>query len=290
MSEKITIRISVLSTLFKTRFLLIFCFAFSYSMPILAHEPGSSNIKDISIQLIEQDSSPQLYIKRAHLFQQNQLWPEAMSDFNKAAELDPENVELDLDRARLSYDTGEYLRALDFIDLYLLRHESTTEAALIKARSYRALDQYQQSVTSYQVALTNLSIADERPSPEWYLEFSDTLMKTGDKHKALQALQQGIDQLGALTALQVKAVELEVDLGLYNSALKRIDQLLSLSQRKDLWLSRRADILSKAGRQIEAQQTYQQAYVALQSLPQRIQNLPVSRELENTLQTLITHQ
>ncbi|MCG6938244.1 MAG: tetratricopeptide repeat protein [Gammaproteobacteria bacterium] len=241
----------------------------------------------ITAQLEEQGDSPQLYAKRARIYQDNQHWQEAMSDFNKAAELDPDNVDYDLDRASLCYDAGEYQRSLDFVDLYLLRREGTAEALLIKAQSYLALEDYQRAAKSYESALSD---AAGQFSPEYYVEFADTLTKTGDKRKALQVLQQGINQIGAISVFQVKAAELEVDLKLYDSALKRIDQILGQSQRKDIWLSRRADILASAGRDKEAQQVYQQAYSALQQLPQRLQNLQVSRELETALLARIDSQ
>ena len=126
--------------------------------------------------------------------------------------------------------------------------------------------------------------------PEWYIEFADTWLLAGEKQNALQVLREGIVHLGALGVFELKAAELEVDLGMYDAALARIDQLLSQAQRKDFWLTRRADILLKAGRDEEAQQTYEQAYEALQGLPPRLQNLPVSIELANRLQQQISQQ
>jgi tetratricopeptide (TPR) repeat protein len=282
--------ITLLLPLLKARFLFPFCFAFSCSVPALAHGPGAEVIKEITEQLAEQGDSVLLYVKRAHIYQDNQHWQEAMADFNKAAQLEPENAEFDLARAQLCYDATEFVRSLDFINLYLLRHENTATASLIAAQSYRALKQYQQAAEFYELALHGHSVQDGTPSPEWYVEYADTLVKTGDKQQALQVLEQGIEQLGAISVFQVEAAELEVYLGLYDAALKRIDQLLSQSQRKDIWLSRRADILSSAGREKEAQQTYEQAYAALQNLPERLQNLQVSRELENTLLARIDSQ
>lgn len=264
------------------RFLLICAVSFS-SVPVFAHGYGHEKILQITAQLKAQGDSADLYAKRAHIFQDNQHWLEAMSDFDKAADLDPDNADYDIDRASLCYDAGEYMRSLDFVDLYLLRHENTMAALLLKARSYRALKQFKQAGKFYELALSQATTVAGSQSPQWYVEFADTLTKAGDKQKALHVLQQGIEQLGDISVFQVMAAELEVDLALYDSALERIDQLLNHSQRKDIWLARRADILSSAGRGKEAQRTYQQAYTALRGLPQRLQNLPVSRDLENTL-------
>ena len=260
------------------------------TLPAAAHDPGLDEIDRITTQIARTGEQAALYAKRARVYQNNQMWQEAMSDFDRAAELDLKNLDYDLDRAQLSFEAGEFLRALDFINLYLLRHDSSNEAMLIRARSYRALGQYQQSVESYRLALVELSDFGSSPMPEWYIEFADTWLLTGEKQNALQVLQQGINQLGVLGVFQLKAAELEVDLEFYDSALARIDQLLAQAQRKDLWLTRRADILSKAGREEEAQRTYEQAYIALQGLPPRLQNLQVSIELANRLQQLISQQ
>ena len=259
-------------------------------LPVAAHGPGLGKIDSITTEIANTGEQAALYAKRARVYQNNHMWQQSMSDFDRAAELDPQNLEYDLDRAQLSFEAGEFLRALDFINLYLLRHDSSNEALLIRARSHRALGQYLQSIESYQLALADLSGFDGSPMPEWYFEFADTWVLAGEKQNALQVLQQGIDQLGEIGVFQLRAVELEVDLGLYDSALARIDQLLAKARRKDLWLTRRADILSKAGREEEAQRTYEQAYAALQGLPPRLQNLSVSIELANRLQQQISQQ
>lgn len=255
-----------------------------------AHGPGLNEIDNITTQIAKTGEQAALYAKRARVYQNNHMWLEAMSDLDRAIELDSQNTEYDLDRAQLSFEAGEFLRALDFISLYLLRHESSSEALLIRARSHRALGQYLQSIESYQLALADLSGFDGSPMPEWYFEFADTWLLAGEKQNALRVLQQGMDQLGVLGVFQLRAAELEVELEFYDSALARIDQLLAQAQRKDLWLTRRADILSRAGREEEAQRTYEQAYATLQGLPPRLQNLPVSIELANRLQQQISQQ
>lgn len=260
------------------------------SHPIAAHGPGLNEIDNITTQIAKTGEQAALYAKRARVYQNNHMWLEAMSDLDRAIELDSQNTEYDLDRAQLSFEAGEFLRALDFISLYLLRHESSSEALLIRARSHRALGQYLQSIESYQLALADLSGFDGSPMPEWYFEFADTWLLAGEKQNALRVLQQGMDQLGVLGVFQLRAAELEVELEFYDSALARIDQLLAQAQRKDLWLTRRADILSRAGREEEAQRTYEQAYATLQGLPPRLQNLPVSIELANRLQQQISQQ
>jgi len=287
MSRTAKLEISVLLSSAHLFFVTFLALAFC-SATALAHGPGEERIEEISALLAEQGDQGFLYADRGRVYMDNQHWQEAMEDFNKAALLDPGYVEYDLDRARLAYSAGDYFRALDFINLYLLRHETATEALLIHARSYRELGQYRLAVISYEKALASRSIAGARASPEWYVEFAETLILTGEKDRALQILQQGIERLGTIGVFQVMAVDLEVSLGRYDAALKRIDQLLNQSQRKDLWLARRADILFRAGRREEAEKSYRQAWAALQQLPQRLQNVPASKKLAADLEARIS--
>jgi len=287
MSRTAKLEIGVLSSSALSFFVTFLALAF-YSATVLAHGPGEERIEEISALLAEQGDQGVLYADRGRVYMDNQHWQEAMEDFNKAALLDPGYVEYDLDRARLAYSAGDYFRALDFISLYLLRHETATEALLIQARSYRELGQYRLAVISYEKALATRSIAGARVLPEWYVEFAEILILTGEKDRALQILQQGIERLGTIGVFQVMAVDLEVSLGRYDAALKRIDQLLNQSQRQDLWLARRADILFRAGRREEAERSYRQAWAALQQLPQRLQNVPASKKLAADLEARIS--
>lgn len=269
------------------RLLAILTLLLCGSVAAFAHGPGLEEVNRITSLMNTDGEQPQLYVKRALVYQANQHWQEAMSDFNKAAELDSLNAQYDVDRARLSYQAGEFQIALDFIDLFLLRGEMTTEAWLIKARSFRALQQIEKAIPAYAAAMQKWSTMDSGISPEWYVEYSNTLQLLGENAEALDVFEQGINRLGSLSVFQTGAIRLEVDLARYDSALKRNQQLLDQAQRKDIWLSQRADILSKAGRLEEARLVYQQAYAELQRLPQRLQNLPVSRALAETLKSQI---
>ena len=104
------------------------------SLPVAAHGPGLDEINRITTQIDSTGENAALYAKRARVYQNNHMWQEAMFDFDRAAELDWQNLGYDLDRAQLSYEAGEFLRALDFINLYLLRHNTSDKALLIRAR------------------------------------------------------------------------------------------------------------------------------------------------------------
>jgi tetratricopeptide (TPR) repeat protein len=248
-----------------------------------AHGPGSEQIDRITALISSEGESPHMYAERARVYQDNQHYREALADYERAAQLDPDHAGYDLDRARVFYATGEYLSALDYVDLFLVREMPTVESLLLKARVHRKLKQSSEAIDAYRMALEDVRSVDERPLPEWYIEYSDTLAAAGAHKEAVHVLQAGIGILGPLSVFQLRAAELEVGLGDFDAALRRIDSVMQQSQRKDVWLSRRGDILLAAGRDAEARQTYRQALDALQRLPLRLRNLPVSTELASAL-------
>ena len=81
------------------------------SLPVAAHGPGLDEIDSITTQIAKTGEQAALYAKRARVYQNNHMWLEAMSDLDRAVELDSQNTEYDLDRAQLSYEAGEFLRA-----------------------------------------------------------------------------------------------------------------------------------------------------------------------------------
>jgi predicted negative regulator of RcsB-dependent stress response len=68
-------------------------------------------------------------------------------------------------------------------------------------------------------------------------------------------------------SLQLRALDLEISLRRFDDALSRVDLLTSTSERRELWLKRRGDILVSAGRQDEARAAYVAAQTAIAALP-----------------------
>jgi len=256
---------------------------------IFAHGPGLFKAEQLSEQIARHGSNVSLYVERARIYQSYRHWKEALVDLDAAAQLEPDNTKLDLMRAEILYSMKEYSRALDLIELYELRHKPDLEAMLIAARSYRELGLNEKAAQYYKKILSKLKVGSEVPLSEWYIEYVDVLMLAGKKSQALNILQQGIHALGSNSVFQTRAAELEVELGDYESAISRIDALAEKSQRKDFWLARRGDILTKAGLTSRAKSSYQEAFSRLQKLPLRLRNQPASVELNAKLKVLLAN-
>ena len=80
-------------------------------------------------------------------------------------------------------------------------------------------------------------------------------------------LDEGINKLGPLVTLELAAIDLELRRDNYDAALARLDVITAQSERKEMWLVRRGEILSAAGRSEEAREAFNAALTAIDSLP-----------------------
>ena len=89
-------------------------------------------------------------------------------------------------------------------------------------------------------------------------------------------------------SLQLRALDLEVALRRFDDALARVDLLTSASERRELWLKRRGDILVSAGRHAEARAAYVAAQTAIAALPAWLVASPDTVRLSTELTRLAT--
>ena len=85
--------------------------------------------------------------------------------------------------------------------------------------------------------------------------------------QAIAGIDAAVERLGPIPALQLFAIELDVQQGRIDAALVRLDGLAARSPRKETWLARRGEILAQAGRPDEARTAYVAALAALEALP-----------------------
>jgi predicted Zn-dependent protease len=89
----------------------------------------------------------------------------------------------------------------------------------------------------------------------------------GDDESALAILDAGLARLGCLSGLHYAAIPLELELGLHDSALRRIDVLVARYRPSVDLAMRRAQILEHARRYKEAAEACDSAIALLDALP-----------------------
>lgn len=244
---------------------------------VFAHAGIYERIADVTKEIASEPARADLYIKRGELHRLHRDWPAALADFEKAARLDPSLDRVLLSRGRLGFESGDCSTARSDLDRYIEKHPDDHEARLVRARLFRKLQAWPEAVGEYDRLIGLLP----HPAPEYYIERAEAEAAQGDSRvpAALAGLDQGIRKLGPVLSLQEPAIELELRLKNWESALARLDTLARWLAPERLW-RRRGEILSLAGRGDEATDAFRRSLEAVAQMPARRRNAPAMRQFE----------
>ena len=253
---------------------------------VLAHPGIDEQIAHVNELLAAQPDSATLYVRRGELNRVHQDWPAAEADFLKALALDPDIAVAEMCLGRLKLETGKPEEAKPYLDRYLQKRPTDTEALATRGRVLVALGQ---PLAGAEDLSRSIESGNREPRPEQYLERAHALEAAGPEYlpRAIQGLDEGRARLGDPVTLQLLAVDLELERGGYDAALKRIDELAKQSVRQEPWLIRRATILEAAGRRAEAKDSYQQALAAIETLPSARRGTKAVAQLESEARAAI---
>ena len=233
-----------------------------------AHEGLHGQIVTITAKIKRDPKNASLYLQRGELHRLDRNWTRAAADYDRAARLQPGLPIVDLARGRMLFESKRFQQAKLGLDRFLLQQPGHFEALITRARVLARIGMRLESAHDFTQALT---IAAE---PELFLERAGVL--AGDEQyiqHALRGLDEGIKRLGPLVTLELAAIDLELRRKNYEAALNRLDLITAQSERKEMWLVRRGEILKVAGRSEEARIAFSAALAAIELLPpERRQN------------------
>lgn len=250
-----------------TKFLLFVCIAISLTLAVdiaRAHEGVDEHIVAITAKIKRDPKNASLYLQRGELYRLHRNWTRAAADYDRASRLQPTLTIVDLARGVMLFESGRSQRAKLVLDRFLRQQPAHVEGLITRARVLAKLRLRLEAAHDFTRAMT----LSQRPEPELYLERAQVL--AGDKRyvpEALRGLDEGIKQLGPLVTLELAAIDIELRRKNYDAALTRLDLITAQSERKEMWLVRRGEILKAAGRNEEAHVAFNAALVAIESLP-----------------------
>ncbi len=254
------------------------------SARVSAHEGTHEQILALTAAIEAEPTNARLYWERGELYRTHRNWDDALSDFAKAGELDPDLFEVDLGRARL-YQALGYLHAAEHSAArYLLRVPHAAEAHRVRAELLVAIGRPRAGADAYTAALA----LPDGPTPEIYVARALALVSAGEPEQALGGLDEGLVRYGSpVVALQLLAIEIELEQERTDAALLRLEILSTSSPRQETWHARRGDILEGAGRLDEARHAYQQALAAIATLPPPRRRVDAMSTLESQLKVAL---
>jgi tetratricopeptide (TPR) repeat protein len=253
--------------------------------PAVAHGAIHEQIAEVTQQISQDSSNARLYVRRGELQSEHGDWKAALGDYDRAGQLNPDLIIIDLARGRTLFNLGQYDSAKEALDRFLVGEPRHAEAWILRARTLAQLGQLDASVADYTYAIAHVARLGH-PIPDYYMERARLTAARGRDHVlvALRGLDEGMAALGPLVTFQLYAIELELSVGRTEAALARLDSVAAQqAHRPEVWLARRGEILEYAGRTDNARAAYEQALAAIDALPPRHRKTRATLELETRL-------
>ncbi len=225
----------------------------------------------------------QLFLQRGDLRREHQDWLAASADYAHAAKLSPNLPDVEVRQAGLLVDMGRLNEAQATLSKVVAQFPHQGDAFIARARIRSKLKE-KGVVEDYRRGIQELA----NPLPEYYLELARALAADSQSADALRTLDDAVERLGPSIPIHQFALELELNKSDFSSAVRRIDKIVSLASRKEVWFARKGDILLRAELPTEAKRSFQSALKAVDALPPRLQQSPAVVKLVTHVRIALT--
>ena len=247
---------------------------------VRAHPESGEAATELTRQINRNPADPSSWFNRSLHFRDHGQMRAAEADLKEVERLEPLFPGLDEAWAELFLATGRVPLARLRLDHAVTRRPSEIAPRILRARASARLGDLPAALSDYTFAIESL----KEPRPELVLERASLALSPA---QALVGIEDGLTRIGPVHVLLQRAYELELELGQEEQALRRLDQLMSGSERKEGWLKRRGDLFAKLGRPKEALQSYQDSKAAVDRLPEWLRADPTITRLTAELSRLI---
>lgn len=246
-----------------------------------AHGDLHDQIAEVTRQIARRPNDARLYVKRGELHRFHGERDAALADYDKAARIDPTVAEIDLGRGRAFLEDGRPAEGRAALGRFLERRPDHAEGRLSLARALVRLRRPLEADAEYAQAIRLVG----QPKPDLYFERATALASSGRVDAAIRVLDEGIERLGSLAALEDLAVSLERRRGTWDGALARLDRISAGKSRRETYFARRGEILVEAGRPEEARASLVAARASIESLPARLRRTRAVVRLERDVKS-----
>ena len=253
-------------------------------VPVQAHIGISEEIEAVTAQIQDDPEAPELYLLRGDLHRIKGHWSEAIADFQKVQQLDPDNVAADLGMGRTLLEQGLYKRAIKHLERALAQQPDNVRGLVARAKALRLNGKPLAAAADYNRAIHTFQEPD-KPLPEYYFERARAFEAAGANYfsAAIQTLDAGMSRLGNIRILEDYAIELERKRKNYNAALLRLNRIIDRPVRKEALLTKRGEILMEADQPAEAEADFAAAREAIDALPAQRRNTRTMKQLRKDI-------
>jgi tetratricopeptide (TPR) repeat protein len=236
---------------------------------------------------LEQDAeNGQLHYELARLFSQHEDWTLALAFADSADECQPREWRTDLIRGEAMLGAGRTAEAKRALDRFLAYHPANARAHLLRARVLMKMHAGESALAEYRAATLECedSVADHAR------EAAAAFVGAAQPNEAIKILRAAIERFGPEPALLADALSLEAETGAWSAALSRIAALQTGAPRPEPWMERRAELLTRAGRLVDARQAWTSLLAYIDALPNLQRGLPSVAEIHERARAALETQ
>lgn len=246
-----------------TRSLLASAFLTFSAPTVAAHGTHSFLMKRANEELADQPKDGARWYQRALLQFEHEDWPESLADLEKTEEFAPGRFPVLWMRGQIFDKQAKPAEAKAAFDEFLTATPDHWGALASRARVEVTLGLHDAALADFRKALAN----NPKAEPDFYNEVAQALAAWALTDEAVKVVEAGISRLGAISSLQIRALEIELGAARWDAALARLDGIEKSAIRPEPWMMKRAGIFAAAGRLGESRAAWQSLINHLHSLP-----------------------
>lgn len=170
-----------------------------------AHDALVEQIAAVTARIARDPTNPELFLRRGELNRAARQWKQSLADLDRADELDPTLVAVDLVRSHVFFESGRHQAAVEAATRFLTHRPGHVDAFVVRGRARARLGQSREAALDFTRAL------DQRPTPDLYIERARTLRADGAAgiEDALRGLDEITSRLGGIVTIGLEAIDLE---------------------------------------------------------------------------------
>ncbi len=229
----------------------------------LGHGGFHQRLAQLAVALEKSPNDPALHFELADVNGQHGDWQMALLNLDRVEELAPGKFPTSLLRGQAWLTGGQPGKAKTALDALLAGQPEHARGRLLRARAAQRLGDAAGSLADYREALRRTPA----PDPDLLQETAGALAAGGFPEEAVRVLAAGMEKLGPIPSLVLRAMEVEIATGNFDAALARVEDLRKSAPRPEPWMARRASVLAQAGRIEESRAAWQALVTHLEALP-----------------------
>jgi tetratricopeptide (TPR) repeat protein len=190
-------------------------------------------------------------------YETNKEHEAALASYERASELDPNILEVYIERSKLLAELNRKGEALELLKEIERRFEGALEKEIIKAISYKISGDVKEAIQVLKEVITKME--DDKNSQDAFrfedtsILLSESLRESGDSKGALLALESALERnsndLWLINSLAIEYANQNINL---EKGIKLIDRALKYQPANHIFLDTKGWLLFKSGRKEQA--------------------------------------